>query len=44
MAHVDERDVQTIMTSLFDANGKPDRILGYLAEDDEEEEDEADPS
>ncbi len=44
LSAVDDRDVQVIMESLFDAHGKLDRILGYLEEDDEAEEDEADPS
>jgi hypothetical protein len=39
---VDERDAQTMMESLVGAHEKLDRILGYLEEDDGEEEDEAD--
>ena len=40
---IEDRDVQAIMDSLFDAHTKLDRILEYLS-DDEAEEAEADPS
>jgi len=36
--------MQTFVAGLFNANWKLDRILEYLGDDDEEEEDEADPS
>jgi hypothetical protein len=39
-----DADVQAVVTGLFNANWKLDRILEYLGDDDETEEDEADPS
>jgi hypothetical protein len=37
---LDARDVQTIMNGLFEANVKLDKILRYLSEDDDGEEEE----
>jgi hypothetical protein len=39
---LDKRDVQTIMTGLFDANSKLDDILSYLSGEDDGEEEDAD--
>jgi hypothetical protein len=38
---IDREDVVAIMTSLLGLHGKADRILAYLGEDDEEEEDDS---
>jgi hypothetical protein len=40
---LDKRDVQAIMIGLFDANSKLDRILRYLLDEDDGEEEDPDP-
>jgi hypothetical protein len=44
LGRMEDADVQTIVTGLFNAKWKLDRILEYFGEDDEAEEDEADPT
>jgi hypothetical protein len=39
---IERADVQAIMGSLLDANGKLDQIIDYLLGDDDEEEEEPD--